>query len=507
MRLILLMLCVMGAWSLPVRGALGPSVASEDGHSWIVAPHPLSGELVLHHLPPGRLASREGQVTVARRLSSPPVAMAASGNEVFLALSAPEGEEPRVYSLRAVAGAAGSWQFVPGGRLRRLPSLPEGALSVRSLAASDGVVYAIDDLGASILRLDNNNWEVVADADGAAELVRTDAGIARLVRTGAGTLGLIPVDGSESDIIYTGADPEERVLAWSGELIGLSVTGDGWRVRRFEESGPRTIGEVSGVPPTATAVVRSDRGRISWVWRIAEDAGESESEGDDGTPTPFSSPGARWQMVELSLSTGREVYRGGAGPALPVNADDFRVLAFVLFVFTTLVLIGSLGPRAADQVLSLPAGWVLASPGRRGLGWLIDAVPGGLVAVLVFGVGAGVAFADQLAGVLTGLAVSHTLAAATEAAIGTSLGKLLAGCRVVSVDPADAGGRIGFGRAFTRNIGRWMLLPVGVAGVLGRERRHIGDLWSRSAVVVSIGEADRHDRTSGGVDSGGDAQQ
>lgn len=468
------LICLLAMSCSGARAAVGPAASSPSGHSWFAGPHPISGELVLHHLPPSALASRKGQVTVARLLNSPPVAIAAYADEVYVALAAPEEQSPRVYSLRAVNGPADAWQFIPGGRLRRLPSFPEGVLSVPSLAATRDGVYALDGIGNRVLKLTERAWVVVAEDVEASSLLRIgDSVFSGLERDDARVYSGIEHSESLDRTLETGS--ASGVCAWRGDLYSYGWTGEDWRVVRSGESGSWEIGRASGVPETAKVVLRADSGRLAWIWR---DPGPSE----DGEPV--SAPGAHWRMVEISLLTGREIYRGPAGAALPVNADDFRVLAFVLFVFTALVLVGSLGPRAADQVLTLPDGLMLAAPSRRAVGWLIDAVPGLLLATQIFGFGEGASFVTQLAGLVVGCALSHVLAGVSEGWSGTSFGKWVSGCRVVSVRAEDAGAPLGFSRSIVRNFARWHLLPVGVLGVFGAERRHIGDLWTHAAVVV-----------------------
>lgn len=454
-RSLLVVLCLCWSWSV---GAVGDrSAASASGHSWFVAPHPVSGELVLHHLPPGSRSSRQGQVTVVRLLGDVPVSMAALGDEVFLALPDDEPGEVRVYSLRAASGPGGSWLYVPDGRLRRLPALPgAGSRGAFRLEAVGEELHAV--AGDRALRLADAEW------------LATDR------------LEIPP--GS---------------FRWGRDRFRVGHADDVWRVFRIEEANERLIASIEEVPGSAVPVLRAEDGRLALLWHD-----EPEDRPQVGRPPP-----PKWHLVEISLSTGRELYRGGAGPALPVNAQDFRALAFALFVFMSMVLVGSLGPKAADHAMVLPEGVALADPGRRLVAWVIDALPGFILAWGLLGLGSdGAGLFHQAAAVMVALLVGHAHSAVSESITGRSVGKLLVGCRVVSVAPEDAGKTPGLGRALVRNLGRWALAPIGVTGVMGVERRHIGDLWTRSAVVIKIG--DPGDPDPGGprdVEKGSNAQE
>lgn len=140
-------LCAARVWGQPAFWPASGSVAREGqavphgGHGWAVVPESRGDGFLLVYLPPreftaagGELAGAPaGTVRVAVRLTEPPEAIAAVGEDVYLVFGPSangRGAMQRmVYSVAAVAGGLEAWSYMPMDRLRAEDSLPgEGRL-------------------------------------------------------------------------------------------------------------------------------------------------------------------------------------------------------------------------------------------------------------------------------------------------------------------------------------------------------------------------------------------
>lgn len=466
------------------------SAGSDQGYSWVEATHPISGERTLVFLPPAAERTRPGQLAVARRLTGPLRAMAAKGESVTIV------QDNRVFRLTAgTGGPPGAWAFRPLKGFSPLPSLPELS-SVDGIGVFDTGTIVLAESGESLLRLAAGRWETFPVPEGgfgadASVVAGHHRGAAVLATGPTGLrLWLLDEDGWRVESFFVEGVRPSDVVAWKDGLFAVRASrGDNegeprWSVDAVTLDGLAPV--VSGIeaPADAVPVVRAESGRLAFVWSVPVDPSVGSALAQSSGPTG-------WRIVEVSLLTGEELYRGDGGPAVPVSTEDFRRLALLLFVFTVLVLLGALGPRAADQVVVLPHGVALASPGARAAAWLVDAAPAVALASLVGG-----------GSVLTAavfLAILHS--SIGEALFGRSLGKALLGLRVVSVATVRTdGGRVDASAAdaehravrrptlwaaLARNGVRFLLPPVAAFGAASRERRHMGDVSTRTAVVVS----------------------
>lgn len=469
---------------------LAQGASSSSGGAWLLSKHPVSGFDTLVFLPPVDRRVRPGQAHVARRVDPGLSGLAASDDSAVLIV----GE--RVFRITAAArGVAGAWGFLPERGFSPLPNLPD-ATDVRGVAIAGRVVAVLIDEGRAVLLGDGQAWQRhpgpgvakgarvgVASIDGRLSVIERVAGALRvwsaLVTDPAGEPAWarvdFPVDGAtgERSAVHDRDLSPGSVFGYGGEVFGVCRVEGGFEVVRLSSEGPVSVARVSDIPPNASWAVRPESGRVTFLWSDAV-------AGDQTRPALPNDEPLGWRVVEVSLLTGLELSRSEGGPALPVTGEDFRRLALLLFVFTVVVLLGALGPRAEDQVIVLPAGYALASPWRRVVAWLIDAVPGAIVWIVL----------GAEAGLTAGLSVSIACAAVGESLSGRSIGKALTGMRVVRVgggvglDAAGRPRRPSLFASLARNGVCWLLPPIAAFGAFGRERRHVGDVSTRTAVVV-----------------------
>ena len=333
---------------------------------------------------------------------------------------------------------------------------------------------------------------------------------ARLV-TGLARPTVLVESGAGLERWVLGGEGEERWQAeglggsapsdW-GQVLGVFAAGGDVCVAERSEgellvrsAGPGLVGqlarvEIAGEPVGVTPV---SGGRRLAAMTVVRDPGASGA----------AEPAARWEMVEMSLVSGRELYRGPLRhPTLEI-ANEVRWLSLMMMGMTVCVLFYLLRPSGEVGEVRLPAGVALAPPGRRVVAGMIDAaLLAGLVQVAL-----GVPIADMVlllpmletpGGLLAltawavGGAAYGTLA---EWLFGRTLGKLLVGIRVVSVDAKRD--RVGLMRSGARNVFRWVLMPWALFGLGSPGLRHRGDVLAGAAVVVAAEAGDGGDE---GVD-------
>lgn len=509
--------------ALGARGALsvGAGGVVEVSHAWVVLARPtpvVSGDEeaaegsgaprgVLAHLPPRAVPGEDGvepgadagTARRARDLTRMPEAVAATGDRVVMVFASEgEGRPRRVLGLRAMATALPDiWAFDPAERLdayRPLEAAGElrgvGFVDDRLVALVDGTLWALDGAGL------NAAW--------------AETGV--MVPEGARLYS----DGGSATIVWETGD---GVRAASVEM------GDGGLTLASALS--LSAGSVDGLPDLMAGGdlvwARTEGGRLSvWAWRPgaggARALGSYDAPGEDLVAAPAGERGTRlavvgrrvvggeegpvgFDLLELSLVSGEVLHEGPVQRALPVSAQEFRILASVLLALTAATLLIAIRPAADPGVCVLPEGWSLASPSTRAAAWSLDLL------LVWWGVGWALGrgpldflgvemLLNPEAGWLSVplvLATGAILSTACEAVFGRTPGKALFGCRVVRcVEGGDqtAGVRPpSVGRLFLRNLVKWMLPPLPALAVIdGSGGRHRGDGLAHAAVVTRMGE-------------------
>jgi hypothetical protein len=515
---------------LPAAGS--PTSRVGESHGWLAIPinDPAGGGAIVH-FPPRRGVGRtdaandfvEGGVRLALRLPRMPERLAAWGESLWIVFS-PEGVGERPVLTMTVERAAlgGSWTSPEAeGRLPSLPQLPPGEL-IGFVGSEQGpVALMLDGHGRpGLLWMSGSDWKPTlvpgSESDGQDPShprlwLIAEAGGFGLVSPDHGTLwhgrfhSQSLADGSPTSAIgwtasamvfksRDGAPQIELGPVLSGsQLVFGSPGADGclelWNPAK---EACRRLATLRGVTGPAAFVPLDQVGRIAVAWL------EPPSSAPPGSPKP-QSVSSTLQIAEISALTGGVLYRGPAQVAGPVSATELKVLAVVLVVVMAVVLIIVLRPDATDVALSLPEGYALAEPGRRmlaaGLDLLVALVAAGLIQRVPIkellnpsALLAQPSEAQSFALVIGAGIVHSTLG---EWLLGASIGKLIAGCRVVRVivggsDRKPGASGPGLWGAFVRNAIRWGLPPVAMTGLNTPDHRHRGDLAAGTVVVVPI---------------------
>ncbi len=508
--------------TLGARGALavGSGGVVEVSHAWVVLARPASvvegdaeaaegsGALrgVLAHLPPRAVPGEDGvepgadagTARRARDLTRMPEAVAASGDRVVIVF-APEAEDRprRVLGLRAVATPlADIWAFDPAERLNAYRSLEAGGelrgvgfVGDRLVALVGGTLWALDGAGL------NADWGAVGVEVAPDARLYSDGGQAMLawqegegVRASALELGEEGFALAPASVLSGGLVTGLPDLMAGGDLVWTRAEGERLSVWSWRpgSGGARVVGTYDAPGADLVAAAAGERGtRLAVV-------GRRVVEGDEG-PVGF-------DLLELSLVSGEVLHEGPVQRALPVSAQEFRILASVLLALTAVTLLIAIRPAADPGVCVLPEGWSLASPSTRAAAWSVDLL------LVWWGVGWALGrgpldflgvemLLNPQAGWLSVplvLATGAMLSTACEAVFGRTPGKALFGCRVVRCVEGDGVGTLrppSVGRLFLRNLVKWMLPPLAALAVIdGSGGRHRGDGLARAAVVTRVEE-------------------
>lgn len=468
--------------------------AVPEAHGWIVLPKPGDDGYVLVHLPPRHATTHGGRAGVARRarsLAYRPAALAADGRRVFLIF---DGTPRTLLSLEAAPTPVdGIWREIPGDRLTPHEPLPPGGVVIGAAVAAGRPTVLLEKLGGiGLVTLDQGVWTDIEPPEAA------DGGRWSLFGDRTGPI-LLRADREKTTVWRRGASGWQRstlptppdstpVGLFRGHPVFLAT--DQSDPGRFSllisgPSGMDTITTIerpafAGNPGIGVAVLPDWSGRIALLWAEPTDR--------EGHPAHA--------IREVSLSTGLVFYEGPVEQIMPVSAEEFRLLAITLVLVLVVSLFVVLRPIQGRDAINLPAGWALATPGRRFVATAIDV----LVCALPVSKAMGVPLQKILtAGVLLDasdawVAIPAIFAAGlvygtiTEALFAGTIGKLLVGCRVIGVGQVpDAEPRpLGFLACFTRNLIKWILPPVAALAALEPSGRHRGDLIARAVVAVPI---------------------
>ncbi|MBL8760697.1 MAG: RDD family protein [Phycisphaerae bacterium] len=480
---------------------------------------------MIAHVPPRKQAappdgksrgSADGTLRRAASLGVEPSAMAAFGDEVFVACDDfdPEGRATRrVWSLRAVGTGAGDlWGYEPPDGPRSLRSLPADGRMIGLSASGAGLVavLAADAPSARVrvLWLDRGEWHdlatprgvdawaprlrAIATRDGVTLIAPDDAGSARTwsatIRAGADgppvvawTEGVLARDRS----LASGVAPLE--FLWiGGRIVAVAPAGEGTRVlSSVDASGSAVLATIAGLERDAAIAPLDGQGRLVVAWTRAQDTARR--------PGEPSMDGRVVEMIELSANTGRVLFSGASRADGPVTPGDLGLLGLVLIIAMGVALV--LVVRGGDQTeVSLPPGMALAEPGRRMLAALIDGVIALAVASRIRGtplldlVSPGALVTGELVWVLAiGIVAGAALGTLFEFLTGRSIGKAFTACRVIRATPTgDPGTRPSLWQSLTRNAMKWALPPLSMLALVEPSRRSRVDLLTRTAVVVEF---------------------
>jgi len=493
---------LLAASALAQPEAPVPDPAPRESHGWI-ATHVLGGEAAaLLHLPPRSPTAgvRGADAGVARQIQSLaqlPGHTVWWGRRVYL-LYPQSGAILDVFSVRVSPTAVPAyWAAEPITGATAEPSLPlHGARVVDATGARHGLAVLVRDSRWRLWMLAGAAWESVEMPPG---LAAADDARVRFVRGSEPVTLLADYQGSTvrwtlqdlqggrwepTPLADAGRWPEAAVLASfeSGGDVCVAVrTGSGVEVWSL---GPRIEGRLAelsmGGAPVALAPI--DSGVRLAVLSVVR------NEDADGREQPVE----RWELVEVSLSTGRPLFRGQPRSGAPITGEDIRWLSLAMVGLVVAVLFYLLRPVPARSEVLLPEGCALAEPGRRIAAGMLDAALVAVGASLLLGIPIQqvllvTPLLGSAQGVLTlaGLVGAGTLyGTAAEWLWGRTLGKMLAACEVVSVTPGRA--RVGLMRTAARNLFKWGLAPWALLGLAAGEGRHRGDEVAGSAVVVRI---------------------
>ena len=500
--------------------AVVPAQGEAASHGWAVIERD-AGPMLVHIQPresgPGYAAADPGSVRPVRPLVEMPDGLAAIGDRVYL-LYAPGAEaEPAqalrpVFSLRTVPSViAGMWVDLPSGLMDTLPALPAQGRLI-GVAASPSALFVLERspgrLGLWSLQLNAApaEWtpiEVPVDIAGdeplGVAIVSLGDGILIAIRgtdetrswslDAAGkweTFGLLGWDRFWSARWRHGFGHEVLIaqaieVQGAGPSAGASPALELWRLGTSE---PVRVGSLGASSPGAIVSLPVP-GRVVMIRPGTSDA----STGREGAIG----------IEEISLVTGRSLHSGPGGGSVAVPVNELRAITLILVLMMAGVLIVIIRPNP-ERAWTIPAGWVLADPGRRMIASMLDVVLVVIVLAPAFGVTPRQVLTLEVLIHPTNawLILPSTLVAGWismsvwESLLGLTPGKFVMGCRVWLAKPGAAG-RVPLFWCLVRNAMKWLTPPVAAIALFDPEGRHRGDAAAR-AVVVS--------RALGGADAG-----
>ncbi|MFI4896511.1 MAG: RDD family protein [Phycisphaerales bacterium JB059] len=490
----LLALCIFAFWIPAATGQeADPPVArsawSGGTHTWLIFEDGEGGS-VLAHCPPRR-AGREGTfapsdpgtLRVARRLASVPLGLAGVGDEVFLLLPPLDDRPAYVASIKAVPPAMGDyWVYFPQRRMTPLPPLPDGfeAESIAATGLGPAVLGRLGDQDTVCIRV-GAGWSVNPFPEGrrGALPIDTDDHAAAFLRPLSAEAGeritLRPGDPPERSAIAFPGGEGSFVRGWArgGRVVLITKVEGQLRAHALSEEAPELLGTVGPAPERVTTGISVGGGVLIAAWA-----------GEDGEPGGV-------ELVELSLTTGAELYAGPAVNAMPISPAQFRLLAAALVALMALVLLVVLVP-VREQPVVLPPDTALAEPGRRLVATVIDGLLSAFVVSVVYGVPVLhiltfrvlVEPTEAWSSIIGVLLVGFLIGSVGEGVFGRSPGKALTGCRVIRAHAAGGSVRAGLGRSILRNALKWGAPPVAALTLVDPSGRSRADVLTGLAVVV-----------------------
>lgn len=323
-----------------------------------------------------------------------------------------------------------------------------------ALAEQQGALHVLvrTDDTYELYRLEGNEWEHTDlpddprfGAGGATLTLEPDATRVSVLeqRSLSATLWRRGEDGWTREMIALPAETS-RLVSVGGRRVALRRVEAGFIVHPLDGATEPFL--VDPVPENAFAGVF--RNTVVFAW--------PEGEG---------SMKVRLRAVTLDRV---EVFDDHVEMRGPVSPSDVQTLALMMGALCAIVLVFVVR-QGDDREPVLSDDIVLATPLRRGLGWLIDLAPGMLASVLIWpellempqGVfmSSGPGGPWPLALIVGQLVVCGTLG---DAYFGRSLGKAVLGMRTIRYD----GGPPTLWQAFSRNVVRGLIPPVALFNVI-----------------------------------------
>lgn len=455
--------------------------AGQGGEGWIAVQSVWQGADAwsLYHAP---RAGEPGTVLRVRSLASQPEAIAAIAGRLMLVYppEAPGAEGVRsVRGLRAETAYEGrSHRYTPAAREEALPALPGWGRIAGLLLVADGAAAILQDRPAGraeLLRFDLAQWRAQAlplqlDPTNPLGLAPLGAGFGVVEhRRGGPLLWTVDTDGAWASAPLTVEADETILPGANGALVGVRrAPGGSVSLRLLRADRTVSLARIEGVPADFASFAVGEDIMLAWL------------EPPENT---------RLHVEVVSTSSGEVVFAGGAKMQSILSSNDLQYLALLMAAVLLMVLIFVLRPSPdAGADVRLPTGVAPASPGRRLLAALIDLLPVASLSMLIWDASpleaVGLAVDVRGAGVmpllttLGGVLVMQTL---TEWLLSWTPGKLLTGCRTVSVEGAT---RPTFRQALVRNLVKYACPPLAAMIVADPTRRHPGDFFAGTIVIA-----------------------
>jgi hypothetical protein len=481
-------------------GAIVTPTEHQRPGAWLILPQTPPAADVFH-LPPrdGVGGIEDGVARLAGSLRSMPRFVAARGERLYMVFETPtppafEGTmKPRprqVLSVGAVLDAQNRWVTIPQGRLDVEPSLT-GDGRLLGFAGSDAGLFALlqDAGGVRLLELRGREWTPLDDVLPSDTLrlfgvpggVGVVLGRARDVSIGLG-VRKSPTDAlawtwSAAEGAVADAAREGAIGYAGGHVVVAGRTGEDTVVVRarptpWSAGTWREVGRIGGVSGAYALCPIDAAGRV--VIAIAPEPGQAR---------------ALPMLHEVSIGSGRTLFAGPMRLQGPVGRIDLALLLAMFAVLAFSIAITVMPVRETSVVI--PEGSSLAEPFRRFAAGMIDlslVVTGLLLAAPREQAWSGewwLSPAGQVSAIVALLIAGLTFGV-FEWLTGRTPGKLVTGCRVVTVrpEPGDTTARPSLAQALLRSVLTWWLPPVGLLALLDPSGRPRADQLSRTAVVV-----------------------
>ncbi|MFG0274531.1 MAG: RDD family protein [Phycisphaerales bacterium] len=473
------LMAVTLAHAAPILGA------GQGGEGWVAIESvwEQGGPWSLYQAP---RAGEAGTMLRVRSLASGPEAMAAFGGRLLLVYAPTDPERDAYRSVRGLRAEAlyegRSYRYTPPDREEVLAPLPAWGELAGLLALERGAVALLRDESAGragLFVFDFTEWEEVSlpeRLDGANALALAPQGEGYGVvehRPGGSVVWTRDTDGAwaSSGLMV---DVGERILAGAnGALIGVRRSPGGTvltRLLRSDRALP--LARIEGAPVEYASMAVGENIVVAWLHET------------------------RLRLEVISSSSGEIVFSGDATRQSILSTNDLQYLGLLMLAVLLMVLIFVLRPSPdAIAEVHLPEGVAPAAPGRRLLAAAIDLAPVAWTSMLIWDASAmeAVGLDVQVSGagvmpLLTTIAGVLVLQTVCEWRFAWTPGKLLTGCRTVSVEQAK---RPTFRQAFVRNLVKYACPPLAAMIIADPTRRHPGDFFAGTIVIApAAGEDD-----------------
>lgn len=521
------------------------AVHAQDLHGWFIVQSTsregATKTSIVHLTPPGGIAPR-GSVRNVLGLWRAPDRLAWSGSTVYMLMPAErvgkDRVERRVYSIAAVPGLVGGWEYIPSDRPETLPTLARefGArdLDIEGFAAtawSPAVLLRRQGTAErTLLVLDGSSWvravlpwdrpgiappgadavcHLVSSARTVGILAESEKGGAAAWYLASGKLGgpgASSVEWSVQDVVTAPPSGSVRasdaICSVENQLLRVSARGSVVTVSLIKGSGELLVTELKDVGPAPrVAGVEGAAGYVAILSGQDPVHPEQPDPGQNATPAPET----QFRVIEVT-PTGRVLYDGPAKQGGPVSLREVQVLMVLLVVVMFAVVVFVLRPeKKRTATLTLPKGLLPAESSRRIMATILDLGASWVVASMVVRLDLADAARPEIVlatsrgwiALGTMLGVTWLSGVILEWQFGVTLGKLLLGSRVMALPPEppnDKGGTeapqpppvqgVSLPAAIVRNTAKWTPWNIVEFLATGRARPWC-DRVSKTVVVVS----------------------